>query len=343
MVPEKEEKVAEKVCYDMPTKKMSSHLKPLYVGAHFDGVPVSKVLVDMGATVNILPASIMRKLKKGSDELIPTETTVSGFVGDTTTSKGILPLQVRVGQKVRMTAFFVVETTAHFNALLGRDWIHESMCVPSSLHQFLQFWHEDGSVEIVQANVRPFMASTNAVKAKFYEDDIGPLYFTRSNKNDRPTGVSAQKLIDLGAHDAQADGEQEEKKAAVEDTLRWLYGFWAERATEHGSTANLVEFLHEGLEDDALELEKVELAPSEMDDSKAEVQDPLLEINLGTEDNHRPIYISGLMEPELRAKMEELLREFKDCFAWDYTEMPELSRDLVEHCLPTVEDFKPFK
>ncbi|CAL2277698.1 unnamed protein product [Prunus armeniaca] len=80
-----------------------------------------------------------------------------------------------------------------------------------------------------------------------------------------------------------------------------------------------------------------------MDDSKAEVQDPLLEINLGTEDNHRPIYISGLMEPELLAKMEELLREFKDCFAWDYTEMPELSRDLVEHRLPTVEDFKPFK
>ncbi|CAL9012200.1 unnamed protein product, partial [Prunus brigantina] len=49
------------------------------------------------------------------------------------------------------------------------------------------------------------------------------------------------------------------------------------------------------------------------------------------------------MEPELRAKMEELLREFKDCFAWDYTEMPGLSRDLVEYRLPTVEDFKPFK
>ena len=61
---------------------MSSHLKPLYVGAHFDGVPVSKVLVDTGATVIILPASIMRKLKKGSDELILTKTMVNGFVLD---------------------------------------------------------------------------------------------------------------------------------------------------------------------------------------------------------------------------------------------------------------------
>ncbi|CAL2229159.1 unnamed protein product [Prunus armeniaca] len=80
-----------------------------------------------------------------------------------------------------------------------------------------------------------------------------------------------------------------------------------------------------------------------MDDSKVKVQDPLLEINLGTKDNHRPIYISGLMEQELRTKMEELLSEFKDCFAWDYTEMPGLSHDLVEHRLPTTEDFKPFK
>ncbi|KAI5324236.1 hypothetical protein L3X38_033309 [Prunus dulcis] len=122
---------------------------------------------------------------------------------------------------------------------------------------------------------------------------------------------------------------EEEKKVAVEDTSRRLYSFWAERAAEHGSTANLMEFLHEGPEDDALELEEVQLAPSAMDDSKAEVQDPLLEINLGTEDNHRPIYISGLMELELRAKMEELLREFKDFFTWDYTEMLGLSRDLI--------------
>ncbi|CAL9020092.1 unnamed protein product, partial [Prunus brigantina] len=149
-----------------------------------------KVLVDTGATVNILPASVMKKLKKSSDELIPTETTVSGFVGDTTRSKGIIPLQVRVGGKIRMTAFFVVETTAPFSALLGRDWIHGSMCVPSSLHQTLQFWHEDGSVELVQADSRPLMASANVVEARFYEDDLGPLYFTGSDKNGRPTGVS---------------------------------------------------------------------------------------------------------------------------------------------------------
>ncbi|KAI5338999.1 hypothetical protein L3X38_018271 [Prunus dulcis] len=244
-VPKLEEKVPKKVCYEMPTKRMASHLKRLYVGAHFDGIPVSKVLVDTGATVNILLASIMKKLKKGLDELIPTETTVSGFMVDTTTSKGIIPLQVIVGQKVRVTVFFVVETTVHFNALLEQVWIHISMCVPSSLHQFLQLRHEDGSVEMVRADSQPFMASANVV---------------------------------------------------------------AERVAKHGSTTHLVEFLQEGQEDDALDIEEVELALTQMDDSKAEVQVPLLEIHLGMKEDHRAIYFSGLMEPELQTKMEELLR-----------------------------------
>jgi hypothetical protein len=32
-----------------------------------------------------------------------------------------------------------------------------------------------------------------------------------------------------------------------------------------------------------------------------------------------------------------------DCFAWKYYEMPSLSRDLVEHCLPIKPGFRPYK
>jgi hypothetical protein len=42
-------------------------------------------------------------------------------------------------------------------------------------------------------------------------------------------------------------------------------------------------------------------------------------------------------------RMVELLEEFQDCFAWDYTEMPGLSRDLVEHALPIKSGFRPHK
>ncbi|KAM3014901.1 hypothetical protein FF2_027548 [Malus domestica] len=36
------------------------HLKPLYVTAHIEGYLVSKVFVDCGATVNIMPVNIMK-------------------------------------------------------------------------------------------------------------------------------------------------------------------------------------------------------------------------------------------------------------------------------------------
>jgi hypothetical protein len=39
----------------------------------------------------------------------------------------------------------------------------------------------------------------------------------------------------------------------------------------------------------------------------------------------------------------DLLREFIDCFYWDYTEMPGLSRDLVEHTLLIKSGFRPHK
>ena len=41
--------------------------------------------------------------------------------------------------------------------------------------------------------------------------------------------------------------------------------------------------------------------------------------------------------------MIALLREYRDCFAWDYTEMPGLDRSIVEHRLPLKKGFRPFQ
>jgi hypothetical protein len=41
--------------------------------------------------------------------------------------------------------------------------------------------------------------------------------------------------------------------------------------------------------------------------------------------------------------MIALLKEYADCFAWDYTEMPGLDRSIVEHRLPLKKAFWPFQ
>ncbi|CAJ2674166.1 unnamed protein product [Trifolium pratense] len=56
---------------------------------------------------------------------------------------------------------------------------------------------------------------------------------------------------------------------------------------------------------------------------KMQAQDPLEEIDIGDGSIKRPTYISANIPKDLRDKLVELLKEFKDCFAWDYNEMPE--------------------
>src|SRR3954470_2383649 len=72
-------------------------------------------------------------------------------------------------------------------------------------------------------------------------------------------------------------------------------------------------------------------------------QDPLEEVNLGEGDRKGIMYVSAKLEPTLKSKVITLLKENKDCFAWDYDEMPGLGRDLVELKLLIKEGKKPIK
>jgi hypothetical protein len=71
--------------------------------------------------------------------------------------------------------------------------------------------------------------------------------------------------------------------------------------------------------------------------------DKLEEIHIGPGDKPRPTFISKKLSPCLRELMIALLKEYTDCFAWDYTEMPGLDRSIVEHRLPLKKGFRPFQ
>ncbi|GKV43692.1 hypothetical protein SLEP1_g50953 [Rubroshorea leprosula] len=235
-----------------------------------------------------------------------------------------------------MSAFFVVDTVATYNALLGRDWIHSSWCVPSSLHQKLIFWN-GGKAEVVSADNKPFSANTHLVEARYYEEDIGTIRFFGMDRHGKPIGITACSRPSLSK---RAVGEEREK--AVLEITKKLAAYFAEKAVQ----VDRSEIVHEGDEadqDDEITLEELDLAPAKLDDLKAEVQDPLEEINLGSESEPKVTFVSGSLEPQTRDQIVRLLHEFKDCFAWDYSEMPGLDRKLVEHKLPIAEGFRPYK
>jgi hypothetical protein len=59
--------------------------------------------------------------------------------------------------------------------------------------------------------------------------------------------------------------------------------------------------------------------------------DELEEMDLGDGGTRRPTYINASLSEEQKKHVWVLFSEFVGCFAWDYSEMSVLSRDLVEH------------
>jgi hypothetical protein len=71
--------------------------------------------------------------------------------------------------------------------------------------------------------------------------------------------------------------------------------------------------------------------------------DKLEEIDIGDGDKPRPTFINANLDSSFREGLIKLLKEYKDCFTWDYSEMPGLDRSIVEHRLPIKPGFRPYK
>ncbi|KAM2263949.1 hypothetical protein PS2_039789 [Malus domestica] len=154
---------------------LANHLKPIYVAAHLEGVPFKRVLIDGGTAVNILPAKQMKKIGRCVEDLIPTDLTVSSFSGAITKTHGILPLEVDLGSKQIMLAFFVQVAVYHEADTEGPG-----------------FW------EIVEAESRPFFPTANVAEASFYNPNVGILQCSGADENGRITKVTTQKLLEQG-------------------------------------------------------------------------------------------------------------------------------------------------
>ena len=110
---------------------------------------------------------------------------MSTFIGEVSKTLGILPIDITIGKKTALSAFFMIDSTVNYNILLGSDCIHANWCVSSSLHQFLLFW-KGNEVEVVRADKQPFMATTNSIEAKYYDQEFGPIKFASRRKDGVP-------------------------------------------------------------------------------------------------------------------------------------------------------------
>jgi hypothetical protein len=140
----------------------SQHLKPLYVQGHIDRKPISRMLVDGGAAVNLMSYSIFKKLGREDDKLVKTNLMLNGVGGNPMEAQGVISMELTVGSKSLATAFFIVEVQGNYSVIFGHDWIHANCCIPSTLHQFLIQWIDD-EIEVVHTDASAYIALANAM------------------------------------------------------------------------------------------------------------------------------------------------------------------------------------
>jgi hypothetical protein len=123
----------------------------MYLKGYINDHLVNKMLVNTGATVNIMPYSVLRRLGHSAEDLIKTNVMLSDFKGQASEAQGVLNVDLIVGSKAVSTSFFNVSSKSTYIVLLGRDWIHANCCIPSTMHQCLIQWDGD-EVEVVHVD-----------------------------------------------------------------------------------------------------------------------------------------------------------------------------------------------
>jgi hypothetical protein len=138
-------------------KSVWEHKKPLFIRGHLDGKLVGCMMVDVGASVNIMPLVVFKKLRHTEADLKRTNHSLNSFSREPAQAQEIISKELTVGSKTIPIVFFVVDVKGRYNVLLGRDWIHAGECVPSTLHECLIQWVGD-QVEMVEADSKVCVA-----------------------------------------------------------------------------------------------------------------------------------------------------------------------------------------
>ena len=78
--------IVQQVIFDKSVKHR--HLKALYMKGFVDGKPMNKMLVDGGASVNLMPYTTFHKLGKEPGDLIETDMMLMNFGGNASKTQG---------------------------------------------------------------------------------------------------------------------------------------------------------------------------------------------------------------------------------------------------------------
>jgi hypothetical protein len=84
-----------------------------------DGKLISRMPIDGGACINIMPCLVFEKPRRKEDEIMRTNMTLSGFLGEVSDTRGIIFKELTVGTKTIPTIVLVVNVKGKIQSSIG--------------------------------------------------------------------------------------------------------------------------------------------------------------------------------------------------------------------------------
>ena len=129
------------------------HYDALILTLCIKGFDVHRVMVDLGSATNLLqlPTFIQMKLSPGM--LNQVERILSGFNRATTTTLGDVTLPMKARPITQRVLVSIVEALGHYNAIVGRTWLHSMKAMSSTYHQMVSYLTSAGQVDILSSHM----------------------------------------------------------------------------------------------------------------------------------------------------------------------------------------------
>ncbi|XP_058784481.1 uncharacterized protein LOC131659286 [Vicia villosa] len=124
--------------HELPSQG-KEHNKALHISIQYGKAHLSRVLIDTGSSLNVMPKATLDKIALEGLVVRPSRLVVKAFDGSQSPVLGEVDLPVVVGPHTFCINFQVMEIEPAYTCLLGRPWIHDAGAVTSTLHQKVKF------------------------------------------------------------------------------------------------------------------------------------------------------------------------------------------------------------
>lgn len=104
---------------DLPVE-VQIHNKALHVSIECKGTTLSRVLVDTGSSLNVLPKSALMKIDYSGVEIRPSDLHVRAFDDSQRLVFGEVDLPIKMGPQIFIATFFVMDIHPAYYYFLGR-------------------------------------------------------------------------------------------------------------------------------------------------------------------------------------------------------------------------------